>query len=286
MAKRNLSTMSSTSSSSSHSDDDTQTIIIAQPNKYDVLGGRGGETNNHYGNILFRSLVKDKKLLYKSLGRENKTLLAKSIVLAIQAMNPPGRFLVKQKQNKKMFVPITFQQAVDKTCQALREKSSNTPSQNEIKDIDEQGPNKRLRTMNDLPLPTSGINSSSNNEAHNDSPSDDDNIMSSDLNSMADGMPLSMSSSSNSLDESDSIIIDWTDDNSFESLENDIIDNTPFEFTVDDIDNILSMPSNDTVNHTENTDTSASDVLLPTHRILPVEPLSEDEMVRLMLGRD
>ncbi len=92
---------------------------IAKPNKNDVLCGRGGHSNKHPGNRLFRRLVNANKALYQQTSSEetsHKQIVSLSIVEAIH--NQGGRFLRKQLGE---WVVISSRQAYIKTSQALRE---------------------------------------------------------------------------------------------------------------------------------------------------------------------
>mmetsp|Transcript_15706 Transcript_15706/g.23094 ORF Transcript_15706/g.23094 Transcript_15706/m.23094 type:complete len:658 (-) Transcript_15706:294-2267(-) len=86
---------------------------------HDVLCGRGGGTNNHVGNGHWRTLVQANKRLYISLPKRQKMFVAQSIVRAVRAQTPPGRFLQKDKSGK--WYDIGDQKAQEKTSQALRE---------------------------------------------------------------------------------------------------------------------------------------------------------------------
>ncbi len=92
---------------------------IAKPSKNDVLCGRGGQSNKHPGNRLFRRLVNANKALYQQTpidDHSQKQSVSLSIVEAIH--NQGGRFLRKQLCE---WVVISSRQAYIKTSQALRE---------------------------------------------------------------------------------------------------------------------------------------------------------------------
>jgi hypothetical protein len=82
----------------------------------DVLLGRGGGTNRHTGNILFRDLVSEHQPAYVQARKRDKTLIAKSIVAHVRSKN--GRFL--REENGK-WVDVGDKKAVEKASQALRE---------------------------------------------------------------------------------------------------------------------------------------------------------------------
>ncbi len=97
-----------------------------KPNKNDVICGRGGHSNKHPGNRLFRRLVNVNKALYQQTLSEkssHKKLLSLSIIHAIR--NQGGRFLRKQLGE---WVVISSRQAYIKTSQALRETNDYSDS--------------------------------------------------------------------------------------------------------------------------------------------------------------
>lgn len=81
--------------------------------------GRGGLTNNARGNIFFRHLCKLKQDEYLKATKREKAGVAREIVQAIKALNPPGRFL--KKTPKGEWEEISDRKAREKTSQALRE---------------------------------------------------------------------------------------------------------------------------------------------------------------------
>lgn len=100
--------------------DGTPLKNIEKHRPQDVLCGRGGGTNHHVGNAHWRKLVNTNKRLYLSLPKKQKALVAKSIVHAVRAQNPPGRFLARDPSNS-LWSDIGDQKATEKTSQALRE---------------------------------------------------------------------------------------------------------------------------------------------------------------------
>ena len=100
--------------------DGTPLKDVEEHRDQDVLCGRGGGTNHHVGNAHWRKLVNSNKRLYISLPKKQKALVAKSIVHAIRAQNPPGRFLARNPKNS-LWCDIGDQKATEKTSQALRE---------------------------------------------------------------------------------------------------------------------------------------------------------------------
>lgn len=89
--------------------------------KSDVLCGRGGLTNNADGNVYFRHLVRLKRESYLLATKREKAGVARQIVEAVRALDPPGRFL--KKDSNGMWVEIGDRKAREKTSQALRENA-------------------------------------------------------------------------------------------------------------------------------------------------------------------
>jgi hypothetical protein len=112
---------------------------IIEPNKNDVLCGRGGRINNHAGNVQFRYIIQSKKKQYLNLSTKKleKAHIAASIVHDIRTMmDPPGRFLKEDRvgvglgvggsgnnstATKGLWFDIGDANAIKKTGQALRE---------------------------------------------------------------------------------------------------------------------------------------------------------------------
>jgi hypothetical protein len=87
----------------------------------DVLSGRGGMTNHHPGNILFRNLVKAKQADYVRASKHEKAFIAKDIVSIMRRLDPPGRFLKKDPKDPERWVEVGDKKAREKASQALRE---------------------------------------------------------------------------------------------------------------------------------------------------------------------
>ena len=96
-------------------------IGIQKPHPHDILSGRGGASNNHMGNKIYRTVCEHNKELYATLPRNEKLPVAVRIVEAVRSRDPPGRFLERKKEDK-LWYEVTEKRAVDKTAQALREK--------------------------------------------------------------------------------------------------------------------------------------------------------------------
>lgn len=125
--------------------------LILEPNNNDVLCGRGSITYLHPGNKQFRSIVSRNKKYYNQSENGVKTIIARSIVSFIQNRSPQGRFLAQTKQ-KKMWSEITFDAAVQKTQQALREKSKWTKSDSKLlkETVDEESGDMRNEDLDPL----------------------------------------------------------------------------------------------------------------------------------------
>eukprot|EP00542_Grammatophora_oceanica_P003635 CAMPEP_0194068710 /NCGR_PEP_ID=MMETSP0009_2-20130614/87242_1 /TAXON_ID=210454 /ORGANISM="Grammatophora oceanica, Strain CCMP 410" /LENGTH=585 /DNA_ID=CAMNT_0038721833 /DNA_START=148 /DNA_END=1905 /DNA_ORIENTATION=- len=95
---------------------------IADPNKNDVLSGRGGRINAHEGNVQFRDVVNGHKKVYlaKTTKKLEKAHIAAKIVEQIRTMDPPGRFL-KEDSGTGLWWDIGDAKAIKKVGQALRE---------------------------------------------------------------------------------------------------------------------------------------------------------------------
>jgi len=98
----------------------TLTTLISKPHPHDILSGRGNGINSHPGNQYFQLLVKHLKNEYVTTPKPEKPLFAKLIVKQIQALQPPGRFLKKEK-DCDFWYEIGENKALIKTRQALRE---------------------------------------------------------------------------------------------------------------------------------------------------------------------
>lgn len=89
-------------------------------NNNDVLCGRGGATNSHIGNRAFRLLVGKYKDKYLNAKKKEKPNVAAEVVNNIRKLDPPGRFLKKDKDSG-YWLDIGDTRAKEKTSQALRE---------------------------------------------------------------------------------------------------------------------------------------------------------------------
>lgn len=109
--------------------------IVKNPGKSDVLFGRGGRTNNHYGNVRYRQLVLDNKPRYIEAPKNKKPAIAREIVSMWRNMSPPGRFLMPYSDERDddanvkgseplLWIDVGDKRAQEKTSQCLREKPS------------------------------------------------------------------------------------------------------------------------------------------------------------------
>jgi hypothetical protein len=91
------------------------------PGDWDVLCGRGGESNNFVGNKKYRKIVNERKEAYRSIPlkqRKAKTAFVRSIVQHVN--NCGGRFIDLDESTGRYYV-VTMEKARKKTSQALRE---------------------------------------------------------------------------------------------------------------------------------------------------------------------
>ena len=126
-------------------DHSTEDIVTAnKPKDVDVMCGRGGKVNKHPGNVVYRKIVEYNKLYYQSVHKKHRILVSKSIVQAIH--NNGGRFMGQQGSDE--WVPIVFKRAVQKTSQALRERSNNNSNNNNDDNIGSSSGSARTNTTN------------------------------------------------------------------------------------------------------------------------------------------
>lgn len=111
----------------------TESIVatISQPNDNDVLCGRGNNSNWHPGNVHFRELIAANKVFYSTLTKKEKMLVARQIVDIIHhGTDPPGRFISRDTMsNDGLWYDIGLPRSLEKTSQALREKSTSEKQQ-------------------------------------------------------------------------------------------------------------------------------------------------------------
>ena len=106
---------------------------ITKPGPHDVLLGRGGGTNNHFGNVKFRKLVNEHKMRYLACSKVDKPKVAREVVEIWRKMSPPGRFLARKDESKKgpgsvkdsnnVWLEVGDKKAREKASQCLRERT-------------------------------------------------------------------------------------------------------------------------------------------------------------------
>jgi hypothetical protein len=124
----------SSSSSDPPDTSNTQWNSITKLGMHDVLLGRGGGTNNHEGNVLFRKLVNEHKMRYLACSKVDKPKVAREVVQRWRKMNPPGRFLNRKDESKRgpgsvkdadnVWFEVGDKKAREKASQCLRERTA------------------------------------------------------------------------------------------------------------------------------------------------------------------
>jgi len=104
---------------------------VDKPNPHDILFGRGGLTNHHPGNRLFRDIVALHKEDYMKAIKIVKPRVARRIIKIIRNGDPPGRFLKKSSNN--LWYDVGDRNAAEKASQALREKSQDEKKETKAK---------------------------------------------------------------------------------------------------------------------------------------------------------
>lgn len=100
-------------------------VSIATPTNNDVLLGRGGLSNNHPGNKMFRNIVHRHKSDYVIASKVVKPRIARRIVHALRntrTLDPPCRFLKKCPMQPNMWYDVGDREFIMKTSQTLRDK--------------------------------------------------------------------------------------------------------------------------------------------------------------------
>lgn len=107
---------------------------VRKPGKHDVLLGRGGGTNNHEGNVLFRQLVNEHKMRYLACNKVDKPKVAREVVALWRKLDPPGRFLARKDESKRgpgsvkddnnIWIEVGDKKAREKASQCLRERTA------------------------------------------------------------------------------------------------------------------------------------------------------------------
>ncbi|GKY94571.1 hypothetical protein MPSEU_000422700 [Mayamaea pseudoterrestris] len=93
----------------------------------DVLMGRGKRVSEWPGNIYFRQLIASNREKYLVAPRHEKVTIADQVIHQIHSIG--GRFLKEQDDGPEGWYEVELERAVEKTCQALREKEkTKTPT--------------------------------------------------------------------------------------------------------------------------------------------------------------
>lgn len=95
---------------------------------FDVLMGRGGNTNNNRGNVFFRKVVVKHRYEYQHQTKAEKPRLIDQVIAAVQQAG--GQFLVesgRNENNKAYYSTASYRDIRKKTAQALREKTHVRP---------------------------------------------------------------------------------------------------------------------------------------------------------------
>jgi len=90
------------------------------PETNDVVHGKGFSVNSRPGNKRYRALVVAMKADYEAAPKELKGIFGNQIVHHIYNLNPPGRFLRKDKGTGK-WLEVSEKEAAKKARQALRD---------------------------------------------------------------------------------------------------------------------------------------------------------------------
>jgi len=98
---------------------ESKRVYIDKVHDLDVLCGRGGKSNHHCGNKLYRQVVNDMKMNYRSIdGKKAKTNLSQAIVNHVIGY---GARYVKKEDSTGRYYLLSHAEARKKTSQALRE---------------------------------------------------------------------------------------------------------------------------------------------------------------------
>jgi hypothetical protein len=104
----------------SSSSDVSSRANCKQLRPYDIVCGRGAPTSFHYGNRMFRDLVKNYETSYMYAKRSDKPRIAMKLLNIVRARG--GRFVRKDKvAGRSAWFEIGEHRAYEKVCQALRD---------------------------------------------------------------------------------------------------------------------------------------------------------------------
>jgi hypothetical protein len=115
--------MAKTKATSKNASDTTLEYVI--PTDHDVLLGRGNGIASFTGNQNFRKIIWRFRESYKKAERNGKHSVAREVIEAVRELNPPGRFI--ERLDEEAYVIVSEQRALEKTCQALRERKMRKP---------------------------------------------------------------------------------------------------------------------------------------------------------------
>ncbi|CAB9497697.1 expressed unknown protein [Seminavis robusta] len=97
-----------------------QLVGIENPGVNDVPMGRGGFVNSHPGHRQYMRMVRGRKLDYVSCEKSEKIKIAWSIVRDLRSLDPPARFLRKDRATG-LWYDVGDKKFREKVSQALRE---------------------------------------------------------------------------------------------------------------------------------------------------------------------
>jgi hypothetical protein len=100
-------------------DSNMANAIMGEPHERDVLSGRGAAVNSHAGNKRFRALCFARKAEFDAGNHAAKRRIAIEIV-DTTIKNTGSRFL-KKKMEKGPWFEMTYDQAISKACQVMRD---------------------------------------------------------------------------------------------------------------------------------------------------------------------
>ena len=103
---------------------------LVTPRETDVLLGRGSGIANYPGNVMFRHIIWKCRDMYARAYRTEKRVVAELVVKTVGCLEPPGRFLRRVGEDRD-YVVVPERNAVEKACQALREKKMSLPKEKE-----------------------------------------------------------------------------------------------------------------------------------------------------------
>jgi hypothetical protein len=100
--------------------DDGDNDEPVDPKDIDVLFGRGGMTQHHFGNTWYRGLILENRPLYFASPKHDKLQVAKHVVQ--YCLGHKCQFLERRKnKHNHLWFPVSYKRAVEKTSQAFRD---------------------------------------------------------------------------------------------------------------------------------------------------------------------